>query len=92
MPITLGYYFNVFGYVFVCCSANSSDDTITTDLTIEIDDVNDETPIISGMSIININEEQPAGTVLSTGIVVDDADAGDTLSYSLRGMSFFTNF
>ncbi|XP_041349528.1 protocadherin alpha-13-like [Gigantopelta aegis] len=59
--------------------------TVTADLNVDVTDVNDETPTLSGGTTAAFNEEQAAGTTVSFGFTVTDTDAGDTLTYSLTG-------
>ena len=66
--------------------ATSADDNTTASLTVNILDVIDETPVISaGGTTANIDEGQPAGTVVPFTFVVEDLDENDDLQYSISG-------
>ena len=67
------------------CSATSTNRTVTTMLTIHIEDVNDEEPVFTGGFTAEIEEEQPAGTTVPTTFTVTDSDTDDELSYSFIG-------
>lgn len=54
-------------------------------MTVNIQDVIDETPVISGTLSVNIDEEQAIGTPVAGLFSVADADAGDVLTYALSG-------
>ena len=65
----------------------SSSDTSTATLTVNIEDVNDEVPQITGQFTVSMDEEQPVGTVVPITMNVVDGDAADTgaLIYSISG-------
>ena len=62
-----------------------------TNLTVNIGDVNDEVPEITGVFEANIEEEQPEGTLVPVTIIATDADENDVLSYSISGIVFFSS-
>ena len=88
MVIALSFVFLLL-YVYMCllsCRATSSGQSDIANLTVIIEDVNDETPVISGTTTIEIDEELDVGTVIEADITATDADAEDAvLTYSLRG-------
>ena len=63
----------------------------TAELTVNIGDVNDEVPEITGIFEANIAEEQPEGTLVPVNIIATDADENDVLSYSISGIVFFSS-
>ncbi|XP_046548571.1 LOW QUALITY PROTEIN: protocadherin Fat 4-like [Haliotis rubra] len=71
-----------------------SDGTSTTTGAVNVDvtDLNDNLPVISGATVIAIDEKQNVGTVVPFTYTVTDNDAGDTLSYQLTGVhaTYFT--
>lgn len=76
------------------CSATSTFDSAGTSvsesttsvLTVIIQDVNDEPPIITGGPFnVTINEEQAIGSVVPLTLTVTDPDEDDVLVYSLSG-------
>ena len=70
--------------------ATSNGDTSTATLTVNIEDVNDEVPQISGQFTVDIDEALPIGTVVPITLTVVDGDAADSgaLLYSISGKSF----
>lgn len=50
-----------------------------------VTNVNDETPVIVVNTNFKMFEETPVDTVLAGSFVVNDADEGDTFTYSLAG-------
>ncbi len=56
-------------------------DSETTDITIDVADINEFTPVVSGASI-NLSEDTAVSTLLHT-VVASDNDASATLTYSL---------
>ena len=71
-------------FVF-CFSATTINGSVTAVLTVNISDVNDELPYLTGPTTINIDEEQTIGTILAT-FTANDADESDELRFSLSGM------
>ena len=70
--------------------ATSNGDTSTATLTVNIEDVNDEVPQISGQFTVDIDEALPIGTVVPIILTVVDGDAADidALVYSISGKNF----
>ena len=58
-----------------------------------VEDVNDEVPQITGQFTVAIDEEQPVGTVVPINMTVVDEDAADTdaLTYSISGEYLYMN-
>ena len=71
---------------FICFSATTTNGSVTTNLTVIIDDVNDESPQITGSLTADIEEELNVGTVIPTTFTATDNDTNDVLRYSLKGM------
>ncbi|XP_048242197.1 protocadherin Fat 4-like isoform X2 [Haliotis rufescens] len=73
---------------------SATDGTFTTSLslTVMVTNVNDEAPVIVVNTNFKMFEETPVDTVLAGSFVVNDADKGDTFTYSLAGAdaSYFT--
>ncbi|XP_064600895.1 protocadherin Fat 4-like [Liolophura sinensis] len=72
-------------FVLVIECADTAAVTGTSSLTVNVQDVNDENPVISGTLSVTIDEEQAVGTPVSGLFNVSDADAGDVLTYALSG-------
>lgn len=62
-------------------------DSAATNLTVTIEDVNDEIPLITGKSYVDFDEEQSVGTNVLAEINANDSDVDDVLTYSIRGIS-----
>ena len=60
-------------------------------LTLEIQDINDEIPQITGQFTITIDEERPSDWVVPFAFTVVDNDAADVnaLTYSISGESLY---
>ena len=65
--------------------AQSTDAADVAVLNVTIKDVNDEKPVINGLPSVDIDEEQPRGTVIPTIFTASDADATDVLTFSISG-------
>lgn len=78
---------NTFLFHLRCHGADSAIDSVTTNLTITIEDVNDEIPSITGHISVDFDEEQSVGTIVLAEITVNDTDVGDILTFSISGMS-----
>ena len=63
----------------------------TAELTVNLGDVNDEVPEITGIFEADIAEGQPEGTLVPVNIIATDADENDVLSYSISGIVFFSS-
>lgn len=69
-------------------SVSDGTNTASGSMTINVADVNDETPVLNSASYTaTVAETAASGTslVLSPSLTVSDGDAGDTYSFSLSG-------
>ncbi|XP_067685433.1 protocadherin Fat 4-like [Haliotis asinina] len=66
----------------------ASDGTLQVDVQMRVDvvDVNDASPVITGPLTAQQDEEKPVGTIVPFTFSVSDPDAGDVLTHSLTGI------
>ena len=70
----------------VIVTASDGTNSSTQNITVNLTNLNDNTPSITSSATFSADENQTIGTVTAT-----DAD-GDTLSYSLRHRCFFDEY
>ena len=70
---------NVYNITVTADDGEASDNTTTQDITIEVNDLNDNTPVITASQSFSISQDATNGTVLGT-VSASDADAGSSLS------------
>lgn len=75
----------------MCRVSDGTSGVVTGTITVDVININDETPTISATTFIaSIAENQSPGTVVPFSLTITDADATDTslgekLTYSLEG-------
>ncbi|ESO89854.1 hypothetical protein LOTGIDRAFT_164541 [Lottia gigantea] len=72
-------------YVLEVSASDGNDPDAFGTVTIDIGNLNDESPVLGGTFSVSVDEEQAVGTLVPFNITVTDGDVGDTKSFTLTG-------